>query len=217
MSYSHLATMNFGPAPFISSPASFRFFTICPRVLRTEVRRHQSSYRRTRSRLNVKPDASFLPTKTQTHDHIIFNPPPSAPNVYHTPSIFLPKTDPRRQLHRQMSTGQITQPEATTEGQQAQLPPPLPRQYEKKYHLTQDQIIEMRTLREEDPVKWSVQQLVKKYDCSPVFVQMMTGGSKQSQERQKAITDAVKSRWGKKRRMAREDRALRKERWFRDA
>ena len=31
-------------------------------------------------------------------DHIIFNPPSSAANVYHTPPKFLPPTDPRKKL-----------------------------------------------------------------------------------------------------------------------
>ena len=115
-----------------------------------------------------------------------------------------------------MSTGQISAAEGTAENVQAQLPPPLPKQSEKRYHVTQEQMQEMRTLRDEDPLKWSVKQLAKKYDCSPIFVQFITGGNKEQRQRQKAITEAVKSRWGKKRTVAREDRALRKERWYRD-
>jgi Mitochondrial ribosomal protein subunit L20 len=77
---------------------------------------------------------------------------------------------------------------------------------------------EMRALRREDPVKWSATQLAKKFDCSSLFVGFVTEGlSKGKQEQQKRVTQVVKSRWGTKRRIAREDRAIRKERWYRDA
>lgn len=32
--------------------------------------------------------------------HIIFNPPPTTPNVYHTPLKFMPASDPRRKLYQ---------------------------------------------------------------------------------------------------------------------
>src|SRR5256885_13642591 len=79
-----------------SNPALWSFLSRCTQ---STSRRYQSSYRRTRSRLNIKPDACFLPSTTEIHDHILYNPPPSAPNVYHTPTIFLPKSDKRRQIH----------------------------------------------------------------------------------------------------------------------
>jgi len=75
----------------------------------------------------------------------------------------------------------------------------------------------MRALRKADPVKWSASQLAKKFDCSSLFVSFVTEGlSKEKQAQQKLVTQVVKSRWGTKRRVAREDRALRKERWYRD-
>lgn len=77
---------------------------------------------------------------------------------------------------------------------------------------------ELRALRKEDPVKWSVKQLARKFDCSTLFVSYVTAGlSKEQQERQKMVTQVIQSRWGRKRRVAREDRTLRKERWYRDA
>merc|ERR1711939_1027912 len=131
--------------------ASGRFYKLCAQILQPSFRRHQSSYRRARSKLNIKPDASFLPSQTDQHDHIVHNPPPSMPNVYHTPNIFLPDND-RRKI--------IPDPETS----KAQL-------------LLSQQIPAM----------------------------------KGQQEQQKLVTEIVKSRWGKKRREAREDRELRKE------
>jgi Mitochondrial ribosomal protein subunit L20 len=180
-------------------------------------RRHESSYRRTRSRLNIKPDASFLPSATEPHDHIIYNPPPSAPNVYHTPTIFLPKNDRRRQLH---GAAQPLGPQlsASSSAIPSQLPPPVRQPYEKRYHLTKEDMEEMRRLRREDPIEWSAKKLARKFDCSSLFVGFVTEGiAKEKREQQKRVTEVVKSRWGVKRRTAREDRALRKERWGRDA
>lgn len=200
------------------TPASARFFKLCARVLQPQSRRHQSSYRRSRSRLNIKPDASFLPSKTEPHDHIIYNPPPSAPNVYHTPTIFLPKSDRRRQIHDAAvaNNPQLANADAALSGQ-TRLPPPVRKPYEKRYHLTEKDMDEMRALRKEDPVKWSALQLAKKFDCSSLFASFVTEGLAQGKkEQQQQVTAVVHSRWGPKRRIAREDRQLRKEKWFRD-
>lgn len=76
----------------------------------------------------------------------------------------------------------------------------------------------MRRLRREDPYKWSATQLQKKFDCSNMFViTAIRGLSKEKLEEQRTVSRAVKSNWGIKRRVAREDRQIRKEKWFRDA
>lgn len=76
----------------------------------------------------------------------------------------------------------------------------------------------MRTLRKEDPYKWSVTQIAKKFDCSRIFVEWVVAGlAKDKAKEQKMVTEVIKSRWGPKRRIAREDRAIRKEGWLRDA
>lgn len=192
------------------SPASTRFFTLCSRVLQPVQKRHESSYRRSRSKLNIKPDPNFLPTKTEQHDHIIYNPPSSMPNVYHTPTIFLPKDDKRRAIQASL------QPYS-----QAQIPaesiPAIQERREKRYHLTEADVQEMRRLRDEDPVKWSQTALERKFDCAPQFVQIVIRGmTKEKAKQQRAVNAVVRSNWGVKRRTAREDRAIRKERWYTD-
>ena len=194
-------------------------FLQCSPALPTTVRRCQSSYRRTRSRLNIKPAASFLPSSIESHDHVIFNPPPSAPNVYHTPTIFLPKNDRRRQLHEaaQSKDSELTSGTSTSPPQQ-RLPPPMRKLSETRYHLTEEDMEKMRRLRMSDPVTWSAAKLAKKFDTSSLFVGIVTEGIAQGKrEQQKGVTQVVKSRWGVKRRVAREDRALRKERWYQDS
>lgn len=199
-------------------PASSQFYKICATVLSTTTTRHQSSYRRSRQRSAVKPDPDFLPSKTEPHDHIIHNPPPSMPNVYHTPLIFLPKTDKRRLLQQTHENKGLANTPAYTPSGKGRLPPAVSQPYTKKYHLTAANLEEMRSLRSEDPMTWSVGKLATKFDCSRMFVQTATSsvahGKKEIQEK---VTEIVKSRWGNKRRIAREDRALRRERWYKDA
>ncbi len=75
----------------------------------------------------------------------------------------------------------------------------------------------MRRLRTKDPIEWSAKKLAKKFDTSSLFVGLVTEGiAKEKREQQRQVTEIVKSRWGVLRRTAREDRALRKERWGRD-
>ena len=199
-------------------PASARFFRLCARYFSSTSQRHEASYRRSRSKLNIKPDPSFLPTKTEQHDHIIYNPPPSMPNVYHTPTVFLPKDDKRRAIRASVAPTAPIQiigaPPALPPGV---LPPPVRKPYQKRYHLTEEDIKEIRRLGQEDPAKWTRTSLSKKFDCSPFFITMVFDGmDKKNNPMQKQVTDAVKSYWGPKRRTAREDRQIRKERWFRD-
>lgn len=178
-------------------------------------RRYESSFRRTKQRLRVKPDPSFKPTGQQ--DHIIFNPPSSAPSVYHTPFKFLPKGDRRRELYLNATTSPLhaTSP-GSLAGDSQPLPPPVRQPYEKRYHLTAEDIEEIRRLRTEDDVKWTRQRLAEKFNCSQFFVGLVVQASKGKLERDREALEAVKAKWGKKRKMAREDSARRRETWGKD-
>lgn len=198
--------------------ASFQFYKLCASVLNTTTKRHQSTYRRNKARLNIKPDPNFLPSKTEPHDHIIFNPPPSMPNVYHTPTIFLPKDDKRRLLQSPTTKSLLANTPTFTPSGKERLPPPVRKPYEKRYHLTEKDLEEMRRLRTEDSMKWSVTKLARHFDCSLMFVcSVIEGLAPGKIAMQAKVAEVVKSRWGTKRRVAREDRALRKEQWYRDA
>ncbi len=205
------------------------------------IRRHESSYRRMRKKLAIKPHASFLPSAdAPQQDHIIFNPPAAAPSVYHTPLKFLPKDDPRRALLTRIPLSSSTfastptttvtaaAPSATTlNGSPAQqpspgkLPPALRKPYEKRYHLTEDDIVEMCRLRTEDPARWNRYALAKKFECSTMFVKIVLESRKvpkyeEGHERHLRQVEAAKARWGRRRRMAREDRVRRRELWGRE-
>lgn len=181
--------------------------------------RHESSYRRTRKKLLVKPEATFLAsTEAPQQDHIIFNPPASAPSIYHTPFKFLPKDDERRKLmatRRGGTTPSILPASSTT------LPPVLGKVREKRYHLTEADVEEIRRLKREDPAKWNRGALARKFDCSELFVKMVCESAKiptdpQRREEHVKAVEAVQARWGRKRRTAKEDRTRRRESWGRD-
>ncbi|KAK4552593.1 hypothetical protein LTR86_010237 [Recurvomyces mirabilis] len=181
-------------------------------------RRQQSSYRRTRKALRVKPDPSFLPSKTETQDHIIFNPPSSAPSVYHTPSLFLPQNDPRRKIHTRATTTPMatTQAPSTTKSSTQTLPTPLRPIYEKKYHLTPSQVEEIRQLRAEDPRQWTRIRLAEKFECSQFFISLCCSAPEIKVEREKQLEE-IKRKWGRRKTEAREASGMRKEGWGMDA
>ncbi|KAJ5469451.1 hypothetical protein N7539_009069 [Penicillium diatomitis] len=181
----------------------------CSDSLAVGSRRYQSSYRRTKQRLRVKPDASFG-SSHQGRDQIIYNPPSSAPSVYHTPSKFLPPNDARRSMRIEdpATSGSATAVE--------QLPNVYRSDPERKYHLTPKDVEEIRTLRMSDPMTWSRHKLAKRFECSPLFIALVCEASPEKKQMQRQVLEAVQSQWGPKRRMAREDRKLRREAWGRD-
>lgn len=199
-------------------------------------RRNAATSRRTRKLLRVKADSSFAPSKTETQDHIIFNPPSSAPNVYHTPAKFLPPSDPRRAILQQRETPIPTPKEETATqeetcapsilamlaargGQRASPPaqslstvrPP----HEKKYHLKQEQIDEIRRLRAEDPRKWTRVRLAEKFECSQFFVSLCCSAPEIKKEQDLEL-EKIKSRWGRRKTEARLARKERKKLWGQD-
>ncbi|KAK5108687.1 hypothetical protein LTR62_008092 [Meristemomyces frigidus] len=167
--------------------------------------------------MRVKPDPSFLPSKTETQDHIIFNPPSSTPNVYHTPSLFLPQDDPRRKLHTRALTPQSASTTSPADpSQTSALPKPIRPIYEKKYHLTPQQVEEVRALRKEDPRKWTRVRLAEKFECSQFFISLCCSAPEIKEEREKQLEE-IKRKWGRRKTEAREARWIRKEGWGMDA
>jgi hypothetical protein len=176
----------------------------CQSCLSVIARRHESSYRRTKHRLNVKPDSSFLPSSDSSQqDHIVFNPPSSAPSVQHTPLIFLPKEDKRKQL--------FARPDAQTAS--TRLPPAIPKFKPMgiKHHLAEADIAEIRRLRGSDPFTWTTTKLARKFNCSMFFVRMCCEAPPEKKELEKQKVEALRARWGPRRTRAREDRLKRKE------
>ncbi|KAK8185543.1 mitochondrial ribosomal protein subunit L20-domain-containing protein [Phyllosticta citribraziliensis] len=195
-------------------------------------RRYAATTRRHNKFLKSVPSAPiFTPHQSVAADTIIYNPPSSAPNVYHTPLKFLPANDRRRQLaalqaraaaaHLASSYGNILSSSSSSSNPSSsnpaqKLPPPLRQPYEKKYHLTETDVAEIRRLRASDPVTWSRQKLADKFECSPFFVGLVAPAPEHAQRKADEVEE-LKKRWGPRRRAAREDRKRRKEMWGRGA
>lgn len=176
----------------------------CLLSLNVTARRHESSSRRSKHRLNVKPDASFTSNNSPQQDHIICNPPSSAPSVFQTPLLFVPKEDKRRQLFSAIASRQATP---------SRLPPVIPKfaPVGIRHHLKDSDIAEIQRLRGSDPEKWTALRLSKKFNCSTRFIQMCAEAPEEKKERDRQKLEALKARWGPKKTLAREDRLKRKE------
>ncbi|CRK24644.1 hypothetical protein BN1723_003172, partial [Verticillium longisporum] len=177
----------------------------------TVARRSHQTWSRTKRALNIAPHPSFAPA--EGGDTIIFNPPAAEPSIYHTPYKFLPKSDPRRK-HADLSS--LFAAPSSRAAAAAKLPPALnvPSR-NPRYHLNKDDVAEIRRLRAEDPVQWSVNRLAQKFDCSEVFITICTPAPREHTERLERKLDAVKNRWGAIRTKARTERTKRKDMLFR--
>ncbi|KAK0720788.1 mitochondrial ribosomal protein subunit L20-domain-containing protein [Lasiosphaeris hirsuta] len=186
--------------------------------------RKQSTRSRTRRALNIPPHPSFLDRKPKSGSNtIIFNPPASAPSVFHTPFKFLPKSDPRRRanlpasLFASSTTIQFnhTSPPSTPQTDDADFIANAPLlgsdcSTPKPHHLTPADVEEIRRLRTEDPVKNSVAVLSERYKCSKLFIMMCVSSPREHRDKIKSALEMVRQRWGPRRAAAREDR---KRRW----
>lgn len=161
--------------------------------------------------------AGTIGTIENSSTTILYNPPSSAPSVYHTPFKFLPKSDPRR---RQNLTSLFSRASSSSSTTTAVAPgePGAPAlrhsNYQpaaKAYHLTQDDVAEIRRLRQLDPIEWSVHRIAQHFECSPIFVMMVVRSSQEHQQQVKERVEAARSRWGAIRTKARVDRVKRRE------
>lgn len=226
-----------GPSSILPAPPPHHNYSM-PSHPTTTFIRHEASARRTTKHLHLPPDPSFLPLPqryirtsqspyarttygvkaprrvliSESRSSIIYNPPSSMPNVYETPNIFLPAGDPRKILSTPQSASgtEVTNIDSPSS---PPLPPPLRPITEKKYHLTEADISEIRRLRAKDPVKNSRTVLAKRYNASRFFVGMVAEASSQHKKQKWQEMESVKESWGKRRRGAREDRKRRREGW----
>lgn len=181
------------------------------------ISRSHKTTSRTKRALKVAPHNSFLPDRSAAFpapNSIIYNPPASEASLAHTPFIFLPRSDPRRlAILRVRASGT---PSADTTPSDESLPPAMnyPRR-NPRYHLKEEDVTEIRRLRNEDPVQWSVGRLARKFDCSPIFIQMAAPAPSGHQEWIDAKLERKKARWGPKKLQAREDRKRRAEMLYR--
>ncbi|KFH45045.1 54S ribosomal protein-like protein [Hapsidospora chrysogenum ATCC 11550] len=179
----------------------------------TAIRGHKTTAR-TKRALKIAPHDSFLPDRSPnapTGDSIIYNPPASEASPLHTPFLFLPPNDPRRSA--------IVRMRAANEGfvpgsspTNAQLPPAMKyARRQPRYNLTAKDLEEMRRLRNEDPLKWSVGALAQKFDCSRIIVKIAAPPPESHKKWLKELQERREARWGPRRAKAREERKMRNE------
>ena len=106
------------------------------------------------------------------------------------------------------STGSLSASNTVSE-----LPPPIRPPRVSNYHLGPADMELMRRLRQENPGQWTKKRLAQRFSCSPVFAGMVAEASQNWKDKVTAEQEAIKARWGKARRMAREDRVIRKKSW----
>jgi hypothetical protein len=170
---------------------------------------------RTKRALKIAPHDSFLPNRTTAFpaaDSIIYNPPASEASPAHTPFIFLPRGDARKSALLRMRNNPGAPALASDSLAEADLPPRMRYKHRNpRYHLKEEDVAEMRRLRAEDPIKWSVGKLAQKFDCSEVFVKMAAPASPEHHEWLTAKLERKTTRWGPKKTQARDDRKRRAE------
>ena len=158
-----------------------------------------------------------MPTSMPLGGHIVFNPPPSVPNPYHTPDLFLPNMDTRKtfQPPALSPTTKAGIAATATETNKQPLPPPLIRRnhnsasHTKHYNLPPSAITAMRELRASDPNKWGREQLAREFGCSPLFAGMCSAGLVSKTK----IRKTQGGRQGVGRRIRRGERKARREAW----
>jgi hypothetical protein len=188
----------------------------------TSTRGHKTT-RRTKRALKIAPHDDFLPSRAAgatypAGDSIIYNPPSSEASPFHTPFLFLPTGDPRRAALERL---RATNPAALSAAAAAPASPDelpgamrYPRR-ETKYNLTSADFDEMRRLREEDPLKWSVNALSRHFACSPIIVQIAAPASADHLKWLREKLERKKARWGPIKTQARDDRKRRAEMLYR--
>lgn len=208
-------------------------------LLQINQTRHSSSNRRARKESNIAPAAGMggpsLPMgatgRSRTAraplpagDHIVYNPPPSMPNPYHTPPKFLPKSDVRWKLfeQQQQQAQSASSPASTTSSKEPfdpldpRLPTPVHTPYQKKYHMGPKEIEEMRALRQSDEETWTRTKLAEKFKCTQWFAGMVVQASDARHKKLKADEESWKE-WARRKNPAllkiKEDRLKRKALW----
>ncbi|KAH9851547.1 mitochondrial ribosomal protein subunit L20-domain-containing protein [Lenzites betulinus] len=97
------------------------------------------------------------------------------------------------------------------------LPPTVAKEKGAKPRMTDEAIAKMRTLRREDPGKWTRGRLAREFDCTPWFVGKMV--TLAGPERRRALETrdeahaAARGKWGERKTLQADIRKKRKEFW----
>lgn len=201
-----------GPQTSLALRRSHQTTARTKRALR--IRPHPSHVLRTADATTTSSSSGSSSTSSGSSpalDEVVFNPPSAQPTVYHTPFKFLPKSDPRRSTNLQLL---FHGTDGSSSSSASYVPPALRPVTEKKYHLSKDDVAEIRRRRWEDPETATIRNLAKEFDCSMKFVQIATQVPESYKEKLADGTRRMKATWGPRKLKAREDRKVRKQMLF---
>ncbi|GBC02611.1 hypothetical protein RclHR1_04700013 [Rhizophagus clarus] len=94
-----------------------------------------------------------------------------------------------------------------------ELPPPLKPIKKKSYHLTQEQINEIKQLREQDPIKWTRKNLAEKFECSQFYIGIVAPVTEERRIELEEEYNQKINEMGWKKRFVRNERVRRRELW----
>mmetsp|Transcript_4649 Transcript_4649/g.5158 ORF Transcript_4649/g.5158 Transcript_4649/m.5158 type:complete len:183 (+) Transcript_4649:42-590(+) len=160
----------------------------------------KNKYNAQRSAFNLKP----VPTQGLVH-----NPPASIPIARNTPKAFLPPNDPR--LHRLEGKYKTYSPDVLED-----MPVIYGMAKEKSYSMTAETATEILKLRTQDPSKWTISKLAKKFNVSKQSVNVVTMTNKERNEEVKSELEALQKLWTNNKLMSRNDRRKRVQMWLRN-
>ena len=76
------------------------------------------------------------------------------------------------------------------------MPPETKESWAKTYHLTKEDVAEMRTLRWEDPETWTVQKLARRYKCTTKFVKIAARVTEEYKQKLEEARRRKMAMWG---------------------
>ncbi|KTW28944.1 hypothetical protein T552_01574 [Pneumocystis carinii B80] len=129
---------------------------------------------------------------------LFYNPPASPPDYRVTPYILLPD-DVKKLAERPVSDGK--------------LPPPLSPIKKKKYHLTEEDIKEIKALRRSGI---SRSELSKRYNASRLFIGMISPLNKEKLQEIEKKDQEIKNSWSEHKKEVKMNRYKRKMLWKRE-
>ncbi|RGB35758.1 mitochondrial ribosomal protein subunit L20-domain-containing protein, partial [Rhizophagus diaphanus] len=91
------------------------------------------------------------------------------------------------------------------------LPPPLKPIKKKSYHLTHEQINEIKQLREKDPIKWTRKKLAEKFECSQFYIGIIAPVSEERRNELEEEYNQKIEEMGWKKRFIRNERSRRRD------
>ena len=93
------------------------------------------------------------------------------------------------------------------------LPPPIRPIKEKKYHLTEVEVAEIRRLRAEDPNYWTRKKLADKFECSQYFVGFVAPLPQEAIQEMIEKKKQKEERYGERKKLAIRMRQKRRKLW----